>query len=668
MCGIAGYLVRATLGESARPHLQAMTESIAHRGPDSSGCWIDAAAGVALGHRRLAVVDLSEAGAQPMTSASGRHVIVFNGEIYNHRDLRAELEAAGGAPTWRGQSDTETLLAAIDAWGVGEAAARTVGMFAFAVWDREMRVLTLARDRLGEKPLYYGWQLRGGEAAFLFASELRALRTHPAFEGEVDRGALTLFMRHSYIPDPHTIFVGLSKLPPGCLATVSVASPEPIVTRYWDGAAAAERWARDPLPADRPEAVIDALEALLRDAVARQMVADVPLGAFLSGGVDSSLVTALMQAQSSRPVRTFTVGFREPGFDEAGHAKRVAAHLGTDHTELYVGPETLLDVVSLLPQIYDEPFSDASQIPTYLVAQLARRRVTVALSGDGGDELFAGYGRYRQAATFWRWMGGAPQFLRGAGAAIVEAVPATAWARLAGFTGRGGAADGAAAAGQRIHRAAGYARSRSLDELHWRIVSHWTDPAALVARGREPPTVLRGAEPGLAGLGAVERMMARDMLSYLPGDVMTKVDRAAMRVSLETRAPLLDHRVVEFALRIPVSLKLRNGASKWILRQVLHRHVPAAIVERPKMGFSVPIAAWLRGPLRPWAEELLEPTRLRDEGFLAPAVVGERWGQHVSGRFDWRFQLWNVLMFQSWLENFRSESTPMAGRARQAVA
>ncbi len=639
MCGLAGFLGRDFADGDRR--VTAMTDAIVHRGPDSGGSWTDADAGIALGHRRLSIVDLSPAGHQPMAAASGRYVFVFNGEIYNHLDLRAELQEAGMAPDWRGHSDTETLVAGFDAWGIEPTISRAIGMFALALWDRQTRTLTLGRDRMGEKPLYYGWQGEGANATFLFGSELRALRAHPAFGAETDRGAVVQFMRHGHVGEDHTIYRDLHRLPPGCLAEVSLARPDVEITRYWSAVTAA----RQPKMED-PDAAVEALDVLLRDAVKQQMMADVPLGAFLSGGIDSSLIVGLMQAQSARPVKTYTIGFHEPRYNEAGFAASVAAHLGTDHTELYVGDAELRDVVPMLPAIYDEPFADSSQIPTYLVSKLARESVTVALSGDGGDELFCGYDRYRQGAALTKRLAGVPGPLRTAAAGLVSAIPASLWdAALAPLRK---VPAGKEPNGQWMHRMADYASSTSLDHLHRKLVSRWRDPESIVVGGIEPPSLLGTLAPPRAGESDAERMMLLDVLTYLPDDILAKVDRAAMHVSLETRAPLLDHRVVEFAGRLPMSMKLRDGKLKWALRQVLYRYVPADLIERPKMGFEVPVGLWLRGPLREWAEDLLDPTRLKEGSFLNAALVRQTWAEHQSARFNWGLPLWNVLMFLAW--------------------
>jgi asparagine synthase (glutamine-hydrolysing) len=648
MCGFTGFL-SATGGvdnTQAQATLRHMAHAIAHRGPDSDGYWVDPALGIGLAHRRLAIVDLSPAGAQPMDSASGRYVLAFNGEIYNHLLLREALESEGGvrAP-WRGHSDTETLLAGFDAWGIQATLQRAVGMFAIALWDRKSRSLTLARDRLGEKPLYYGWQGQGSGAVFLFGSELSALRRHPSFVAEVNRDALALYMRHNCIGGAQSIYSGIHKLPPGHLLTVSAAAPEPVLLPWWSGAAVAEQGVAQPF-AGTPEQAVDALEVLLRDAVAQQMMADVPLGAFLSGGIDSSTVVAVMQAQSSRPVRTFSIGFHEEGYNEAEHAKAVAKHLGTDHTELYVTPEQALAVIPKLPTLYSEPFADSSQIPTYLVSQLARQHVTVSLSGDAGDELFCGYTRYQMTAGLWGKVSRLPRALRQLAGRAITAVPTGAWDKL-------GAALPMARVGDKLHKGAELLGSRSVAELYRGMVSHWPDPARVVLGATEPATVLMGVVPALPGLGDVERMMVLDMLSYLPDDILAKVDRAAMGVSLETRVPFLDHRVVEFAWSLPLAYKLRDGVTKWPLRQVLYRHVPRELIERPKMGFGVPIDQWLRGSLRDWAETLLAEPRLRTEGFFDPAPIRRKWAEHLSGKRNWQYHLWDVLMFQAWLEEQR---------------
>ncbi len=664
MCGLVGFFGgAASHGEAGdEAMLKRMADTIVHRGPDDAGYWCDTERRIGLGHRRLSIVDLSSAGHQPMQSASGRYVIVFNGEIYNHLLLRQELEnkralnpafpqGEGESTFWRGHSDTETLLACFDAWGIQATVERAIGMFAFAVWDRQAGTLTLARDRIGEKPLYYGWQGRGNHAVFLFGSELKALRAHPVFENNVNRGALSLQLRHGAVPAPYSIYEGISKLLPGCLLTLSLQQREPKVWAYWSGAQTAESGVSNAFTGT-PDQAVDELEVLLKDAVRQQMMADVPLGAFLSGGVDSSTVVALMQVQSSRPVRTFSIGFREKDYNEAEHAKAVARHLGTDHTELYVAAEQAMAVIPRLPTLYDEPFADVSQIPTFLVSQLARQHVTVSLSGDAGDELFCGYTRYQMTANLWRKFAVVPLPLRKLLAAGIAGMSPRSWNRVAGLMeGLLPRSAWVSNMGDKLHKGAEVLASQSSDALYLGLVSFWHHPDAAVIGGHEPSTLLAGNAPALNGLDDVQRMMALDMLTYLPDDLMVKVDRAAMGVSLETRAPFLDHRVIEFAWRLPQSMKLRDGKSKWALRQVLYRHVPQALVDRPKMGFGVPIDAWLRGPLREWAEALLNEQRLKREGYFNPAPIRLKWQEHLSGRRNRQYSLWNVLMFQAWLES-----------------
>lgn len=646
MCGITGFLAPPAPG--AEPIVTAMMRAIAHRGPDSQGHWCDAAAGIALGHLRLAIVDLTPTGYQPMVSPSGRYMLTFNGEIYNHRHLRAELEDQGRAPAWRGTSDTEALLAGIDAWGLEDTLARTIGMFAFGLWDRETRTLRLVRDRLGEKPLYYGWQGGGPDRAFLFGSELKALRQHPAFAGEVAKSSLIEVLRHGNVGEDRSIYAGIAKVRPGEIVTVSLDRPDPQRAHYWDGAAIA---AAEKPPRMSETQTVDALETLLLDAVGQQMMSDVPLGAFLSGGIDSSTVVALMQHLSDRPVHTFSIGFHEAHYNEAEFARGVADHLGTHHTDLYVSDQELRDVIPRLPQIYDEPFADSSQIPTYLVAELARQHVTVSLSGDGGDELFCGYGRYAHALKLRRALGRLPAPLRSLGAGAVRAMPAGGLTRaLAPLIPT---PQGKEPIGQRLHRLANYARQPDLAALHRTMVSVWRFPEAAVPGAAPPPSLLADHLPPRGALGDLERMMQLDMLTYMVDDILAKVDRATMAVALESRAPLLDHRVAEFAWALPQDMKLRGDVQKWALRQVLYRHVPKHLIERPKMGFEVPIGLWLRGGLKDWAAALLDPARLAREGHFAPGVIDRMWQEHLSGRFNWGAQLWCVLMVQAWLEETR---------------
>ena len=625
-----------------------MADALIHRGPDDAGVWVDEAAGIALGHRRLSILDLSPAGHQPMVSACGRYVIAFNGEIYNHLELRGLLRGARNDGVWRGHSDTETLLACFEAWGVAKSLERAVGMFAIALWDRHDRVLTLARDRMGEKPLYYGWQ---GDI-FLFGSELKALKAHPAFRAGIDRGALALLLRHNYVPAPYSIYEGIRKLPSGSFlqiqGTRGKEQGEEQPQCYWSLAEVAVRGMANPFSGSDADA-LDALVQHLGAAVRGQMVADVPLGALLSGGLDSTAITALMQARSSRPVRTFTIGFDEREYDETTHARAVAKHLGTDHTELRLSGSDALALVPQMPAMYDEPFADSSQLPTHLVMRLARQHVTVALSGDAGDELFGGYNRYFLAPKVWQRVGWMPFPLRRALGAGLTALPSDTINRLAGPLARRA---GIAQPGDKAHKLGRRLReTRSMDDLYVSLVSEWPQAGGMVVGGHMPPNLLdeRGRWPRLAD--PVARMMALDGLTYLQDDILVKVDRAAMAVSLETRAPFLDRDLIEFAWTLPMHMKIRNGQGKWLLRRLLDRYVPRELVERPKMGFGIPLDAWLRGPLRDWAEGLLTEDRLRREGYLEPAPIRAAWKAHLAGGASYGYRLWSVLMFQAWLES-----------------
>jgi asparagine synthase (glutamine-hydrolysing) len=643
MCGITGFY--SSFRDRHEIAIESLAESMAnaltHRGPDDLGTWVDVSAEIALAHRRLSILDLSSAGHQPMESVSGRYIIVFNGEIYNHVPVAAILEAEQGGIDWQGHSDTETLLAAIEHWGIELTLTKIKGMFAFAVWDKQDEMLYLARDRLGEKPLYYGWQ--GG--SFLFGSELKALKAHPSFQGEIDRGALALFFRHNYVPGPYSIYKNIYKLPAASFLKVKFDQHEqPQPQYYWHFSDIAERGVTSSYTGSEVDA-LNQLEKKLGSAVEDQMLADVPLGALLSGGVDSSLICSLMQSRSTSRIKTFTVGFDSATYNEAAFAAKVAKHLGTEHTELYLNPTDALELVPSLPEMYDEPFADSSQLPTHLVMKLVKQHVTVALSGDGGDELFAGYNRYTYAPTVWDKLGGLPQILRDGVAKSLTAIPATTINRLANNFGVAQAGDKAHKLGQRLANVA------SIDDLYISLVSEWGDASDLVIDAPELPYLLNDRDRWPEIDDSAARMMALDTLSYLPDDILVKVDRAAMAVSLETRAPFLDKDVVEFAWQLPMNFKLRNGQGKWILRQLLYKHVPQKLVERPKMGFSIPLDDWLRGPLREWAEPLLDENRLISEGYIQPEPVRRAWQQHQQGKANFGYRLWSVLMFQSWLDH-----------------
>ncbi|MCK9264935.1 MAG: asparagine synthase (glutamine-hydrolyzing) [Deltaproteobacteria bacterium] len=649
MCGITGFMgYPGSPGLSAKA--RAMADTLVHRGPDDSGVWTDEQAGVSLAHRRLSILDLSAAGHQPMVSASGRHVIVFNGEIYNHLELRKKLDPV----SWRGHSDTETLLEAIDAWGIRRALEESTGMFAFALWDRKERTLTLARDRIGEKPLYYG--RTGG--VIVFASELKALRAFPGFNASINRDALALFMRHNYIPAPWSIYEGIFKLPPGTFTTLGSPDDPARPETYWSARHAALSGLEDPFFGDEREA-IDELENILKRAVRGQMLSDVPLGAFLSGGFDSSLIVALMQAQSSLPVKTFTIGFHEEVYNEAVHAEAVARHLGTEHTELYVTPKECQAVIPRLPTLYDEPFGDSSQIPTFLVSELARRHVTVSLSGDGGDELFGGYNRYFRGMELYRHANRFSDTLRRKLTRAVTLLPPAAWNRMFALMRPllPSRLRNASSPGTKLHELAKILDSHTPEAIYLSLLSHWHDPASLVLHSREPETAVNVPGRWLDCRSHEYRMMYLDLVTYLPDDILVKVDRAAMAVSLETRVPFLDHSIVEFSWRLPLSMKIRSNQGKWVLRRVLDRYVPREIMERPKMGFGVPIDLWLRGPLREWAETLLNESRLKSEGFFNPDPIREKWTEHLSGRSNWQYLLWDVLMFQAWHEAQQTQAT-----------
>jgi asparagine synthase (glutamine-hydrolysing) len=651
MCGLTGCWTKQT-NASLHASVKAMSQALKHRGPDAGAVWVDESEGIGLGHRRLKVIDLSENGAQPMHSSCNRYVLVFNGEIYNHHTLRTELEEQGLAPNWRGHSDTEILLAGFVAWGVAATLQRSVGMFSLALWDKKERRLTLGRDRFGEKPLYYGWVGKGNSLSFVFGSELKALREFPNFHNEINRDALALYFKFSAVPAPYSIYQDIFKLEPGHILVIEregFYQKSIQIKPYWQLTDVIEKSASN-LISDDIEAV-ELLDSVLRESVKQQSIADVPLGAFLSGGVDSSLITALMQDQSNRPIQTFTVGFDETAFDESPYALAVAKHLKTDHHELRVTSADALELIPNLPELYDEPFADSSQIPTYFICQAARQKVTVALSGDAGDELFGGYNRYFWGRRIWKkfsWLPPGARRLLGKG---ILGPSVDAWDAMNYFLPRNYQVTNL---GSKAYKMAyRLEQVENLDDLYRSLVMIWPEGKDIVKSSKKLPTILDYPNIVENISEAEHRMMLWDSLTYLPDDILTKVDRAAMGVSLETRIPFLDHRVAELAWRMPLNMKLRNGKGKWALRQILYKHVPSNLIERPKAGFGIPLGQWLRGPLLDWAENLINEERLESEGYLNSKLIRETWSQHLSKRYDWPLELWSVLMFQAWLDQVK---------------
>ena len=637
MCGIAGYL-----GEIPNSNnlLFEMINAVNHRGPDNHGIWFDENAGIGFAHSRLSILDISSAGHQPMHSVSNNLVMIFNGEIYNHNEIRSELEKISNR-NWNGHSDTETLLAAIEEWGLDNALRKTKGMFALALWDKFNKKLSLARDRLGEKPLYYGWV----NEQFVFASELKSIKKFPSFNNQIDRSSLALFLRFNSIPAPHSIYKDIYKLEPGQIIKFYADSKRTEKHDFWSIEKVYKK-ARKTKFSFTPSEAVNKLESVLSNAVSSQMQSDVPLGAFLSGGIDSSTIVSLMQSHSDVNVNTFSIGFNSKDFDEAQHAGMVAKHLGTNHFEKYVTDSDALDVIPYLPNIYDEPFADSSQIPTFLVSQFAKHEVTVALSGDAGDELFGGYNRYVFSDKIFSKIAKAPNLLRKLISKTIFSMSEDKWDSILG----GLMSKRYANIGHKLHKAANVLSAESIRDLHFQLISQIHNPSDWLINANEHKTILNDGIERFAELNFVEQMMAYDLITYLPTDILTKVDRAAMAVSLETRVPFLDLEVIELSALLPMEYKIRNGVTKWALREILYKHVPKDLIERPKMGFAVPLAEWLRGPLKDWAESLLDEKRLHQEGFFNVEFVRSKWVEHISGSRNWHHQLWNVLMFQAWLE------------------
>lgn len=645
MCGIAGFLepLSGRRDSNLNKIARVMGEAIRYRGPDAGGAWADETHGIAFAHRRLSIVDLSSAGNQPMASSCGRFMMVYNGEIYNTEDIRGDLIAAGRS-VFRGHSDTEVILEAFAVWGIRPTIERLMGMFACAIWDRESKELTLIRDRLGIKPLY--WSIQNGR--LIFGSELKALYAHPDWKANKDKNALASFLRHNYIPAPHTVYQEVQKLEPGCILTIDgKLQSEPEIERYWSMKSVVLTGRQNPFNGSDTDAV-NALEDLLSDAIERRMVADVPLGAFLSGGIDSSLVVALMQKNSKQKVKTFSIGFYEEGYNEAQHAAAVAKHLGTEHTELYVSSDEALKVIPKLADMYDEPFSDSSQIPTYLVSAMTRKHVTVALSGDGGDELFAGYNRYFQSKKMGGLIGSLPMWMRRGGANLINSFSPAFWDGIFQMVPE---SKRPRQAGDKMHKLASVL-CEDEDGFYRRLISHWENTGEIIPGSQEYKGLVWDSNNKIIAPDIIDRMRYLDTCTYLPDDILTKVDRASMSVGLEARVPLLDHRVVEFAWSLPQSMLVRNGQGKWPLRQVLYRHVPQSIIDRPKMGFGIPIDSWLRGPLKEWAEDLLNPQSIKKYGILSHEPVWQKWQEHQSGERNWQYYLWDILMLQAWCERY----------------
>ena len=654
MCGIAGYL-RLNPTETIAKN---MVDALIHRGPDDSGIWCDKQAGIALAHQRLAIVDLSPEGHQPMSSSDGRYVIAFNGEVYNHVQLRTELKGI----QWRGHSDTEVILAAISTWGLESALAKFIGMFAIALWDKKEQLLHLIRDRMGEKPLYYGWV----NNAFVFGSELKALKQFPHFENPINRDALALYLRHNYIPTPFSIYQDIYKLPAGCRLSLSLDNAQQVPENYsaqapfnFKGLKLEQWWSLSDVVTSGQNNVIEdknhafkLLETQLRESIHLQSQADVPLGAFLSGGIDSSLIAALMQAESSTAINTFTIGFNEPRYNEAEYALAISKHLGTHHNEFYINAKQCLEVIEKLPNLYDEPFADASQIPTYLVCSEAKKHLTVALSGDAGDELFCGYNRYFWVRRIWQKISWLPRPTRLLFSKIIYALPFHYWDYLYHFLESILPTKfHLSLVGEKLHKIAEIlASANNMESIFYNLISEWKNPNDIVLNAHEPITLLNYKHPPLLE-NIEDKMMYWDTMGYLSDDILVKVDRAAMGTSLETRTPFLDHRVVELAWKMPLSFKYDQGIGKYPLRQILYQYVPQKLLERPKQGFSIPLADWLRNDLRDWAEALLDETRLDQEGFFNPKPIRQRWQEHLSGQRNWEHSLWSILMFQAWLEN-----------------
>lgn len=645
MCGITGFYSKnlSTFNNS----ILKMNSALFHRGPDFSGVWQDRSSGIVFGHQRLSVLDLSSAGNQPMISSSGRFIITYNGEIYNHLEIRKELKEINMNINWKSNSDTETFLEAIEYWGIDNALKKVVGMFAFALWDKKNCSLVLARDRMGEKPLYYGWQGKGLNKVFIFGSELKALKQHPEFQKTINRDAIALLLRHNYIPDPYSIYKNIYKLLPGQYLLLKNKDlkknflSKPV--NYWSLTKIAIEGSKDLFKEDDSE-IQNNFEKILKDTVKKKMISDAPVGAFLSGGIDSSTLVSLMQSENINRIKTFTIGFNDDDFNEAKHAKKIAKHLNTEHTELYFSPKTVMEIIPKLPIIHDEPFSDNSQIPSFLISQLAKKQIKVAISGDGGDELFCGYNRYSYVNNWSQRFNLIPFGLRKVFANKIKSISQDRWNILLKFL---------PFLNQHANKIKGSKalEANSLTDLYYILFSQWQNPTDVVLNSSEPGTFLTLYKPNLNQLNNYEQMMVLDLISYLPNDILVKVDRTSMASSIETRVPLLDHKLIEYVWKIPHNLKFRNGQSKWILKQILKKYVPERLTERPKKGFGIPLHSWLRGPLRDWAENLLDEKKLLKEGYFDAKIVREKWDDFILNKKNWHQDLWNILMFQAWLDS-----------------
>ncbi len=649
MCGITGFYSKTS--STFNNAILKMNSAISHRGPDSNNTWQDKNSGVVFGHQRLSILDLSMAGNQPMKSNSERFIITYNGEIYNHHEIRQDLKKIGKNIKWKSNTDTETLLEALEIWGVEKTLQKIVGMFAFGLWDKKNHTLYLIRDRMGEKPIYFGWQGEGDNKVFLFGSELKALKAHPEFNRKINRDAITLQFRHNYIPDPYSIYKDIYKLQPGHYLKLSEKDltkgilPSPVM--YWSLIKNVIYGNSNQISLDE-ENIKNDFEKLLKLSVKQKMISDVPLGAFLSGGIDSSTIVALMQSQSNYPIKTFTIGFKEDDFNEANYSKKIAKHLGTDHTELYFSSKEALEVIPKLPSIYDEPFSDNSQIPSFILSQLTKQHVKVALSGDGGDELFCGYNRYISINNWSKKFDLFPKSLRKILSYTARTISPYNWDKILKLLP---VLNQNTNFEQKINKGTRALEANNLPDLYNIIFSNWQNPTDVVINSREPGTLLSKFKTELPMLNNYEKMMVLDLITYLPSNILVKVDRASMASSLEARVPLLDHKLVEYAWKIPHTLKMRNGKGKWILRQILNNYVPKNLTERPKMGFGIPIGNWLRGPLRDWAENLLSEKRLTQDGYLNTKLIRYKWKAHLSKKNNWQYDLWNVLMFQAWIDS-----------------